>query len=250
MGGSVGPGGSVGFDPYSRRLSLDRLASHPYAHLAVAANGAVFGPIRASSQMHARARLPIGPKTQSPSQTPQAQRAPLPTVFTPAGHAHDHNHRSELMHRASMPTHAHGRIGSDPVAAAYRMRFPQDGHHYALSARTYQAPIPGPLPEPDFSFGTSTPSSCSSDSDSAGMSNFSRPRDGHDVDVETEDGSVASYDAFSSRFGSSRFGSIASVADSESSATSAYFSEVGSFEVRPPTSHSGAFDQDGRRLSW
>ncbi|TDL25933.1 hypothetical protein BD410DRAFT_836636 [Rickenella mellea] len=232
VAGSLGPGGMVGFDPFARRLSLDRLAAHPYAHLAVAANGAVFGPNGMSGR-----RTVINGRNHSPSHTPQPIRPDLPSSYN-NGHETEQM-RPELMHRASMPP---------PQINAANQR---DGHVYALSSRAYQAPIPGPLPAPDFSFGTPT-SAVTGESD---IASFSFPRES-DLDGETEEGSAASYDAFSSRFGS--IASIASVPESDSSATSAYYSEVGSFEIPPSSAlshpqqqqqmHCG-YDQDGRRLS-
>lgn len=55
-----------GIDPMQRRMSLDRLSRHPYAHLAAQANGMVFGArYRPSSALSGGSgnRLPIGPKT-------------------------------------------------------------------------------------------------------------------------------------------------------------------------------------------
>lgn len=88
-----------------------------------------------------------------------------------------------------------------------------DHQLYPVSSRNVPAPIPGPLPNPAFSFGVANASSDSEHNSPVDFSGFSFPRN----DTDTEDDGSASYQM-------SRFSSIAS----ESSATSAYFSDVGS----------------------
>ncbi|KAJ7287799.1 hypothetical protein C8J57DRAFT_1284958 [Mycena rebaudengoi] len=139
-------------------------------------------------------------------------------------HRLQHTARPGMTHRSTMPIHTrHASMDSrgyrfspapspspSPLSPYVRAALP-DHQHYA---RTVSAPIPGPLPSPGFQFGvanagTSPDSERSSPIDFSG---FSFPRD----DADTDDGSAS--------YSFSRFGSIAS----ESSATSAYYSDTGS----------------------
>jgi hypothetical protein len=137
------------------------------------------------------------------------------------------------------------------MPATYRMGFPRENHYYALSQRQYRPPAAGPLPAPGYSFGTSTatststtPPSSEGDNDQSGVA-YPYKAD-HEVDGDEDAPDPSNF--------YSRFGSIASIAESESSIASGYYSEAGSFDVRPSTSHSlqsqVLFDQDGRRQSW
>ncbi|KAJ7705932.1 hypothetical protein B0H14DRAFT_3526179 [Mycena olivaceomarginata] len=97
-----------------------------------------------------------------------------------------------------------------PLSPYHAVRVSLPDHRlYSVSSRNISAPIPGPLPNPSFSFGIANASSNSERNSPVDFSGFSFPRD----DANTED---ASYQM-------SRFGSIAS----ESTATSACFSDVG-----------------------
>ncbi|KAL5528590.1 hypothetical protein ACEPAF_7726 [Sanghuangporus sanghuang] len=183
-----------GFDPAVRRMSLDRLASHPYAHLAAQANSMVYG----SSLSRYRPTLPATTHS-TPTLTPQARTTDLPPINQMhtdgdqtdcngnAGietgssngmsdsslppHMHhppmsppESEARPELMHRQSLPAHLASPGQFAPSTTSFppqphsanpmSMRFPRAGHVYALSSRTYQPPIAGPLPNPDFSFGS------------------------------------------------------------------------------------------------
>jgi hypothetical protein len=227
---SYGPPLLDHLDPLARRRSVDaslqRLASNPYAHLARAKNGALFGT-----------RL----TPYSLGRHHQGDRAALYTSQP--------NSRPGLPHRASMP---HGLAGLDvrrssmdsrafsfhqadfpaspspsPLSPYHAVRASLPGpHHYALSTRTVSSPLPGPLPSPGFSFGAASSSSLASPSSADSERNSPDPSHGFAFrtdDVDTEDDQTsASYDALS------RFGSIASIATSESSNTSAYYSDVGS----------------------
>ncbi|KAI0694347.1 hypothetical protein BC835DRAFT_1012813 [Cytidiella melzeri] len=101
---------------------------------------------------------------------------------------------------------------------------------YNMSTRSIPAPVPGPLPDAHFSFGvpsSSAPSSNGSSSSTspvvhdAGLS-YGGGRNRAVVEEEADDASAVSstYDP------RSRFGSLASVASTESSWTSAYYSDA------------------------
>ncbi|KAJ7901989.1 hypothetical protein B0H14DRAFT_3852035 [Mycena olivaceomarginata] len=108
-----------------------------------------------------------------------------------------------------------------PLSPYHAVRASLPDHHlYPVSSRPLAAPIPGPLPSPGFSFGVANASSDSDRNSPVDFGNFSFPP-ASDADTEGDDSS-ASYQM-------SRFGSIAS----ESSATSAYFSDVGSTGEAP-----------------
>ncbi|KAH8119124.1 hypothetical protein DFH11DRAFT_1539988 [Phellopilus nigrolimitatus] len=297
--GGVGSGRFGGFDPSTRRMSLDRLGSHPYAHVAAQANGVA---------MYGQRFHPTLPATahSTPTLTPQAHTSELPSIQP---HQIDGNNssndsspsalpelllpshlqhppisppttdmRSELMHRQSLPAqfaqpphlpstpnYAHAQL----PGAGMQTRFPRPGHVFALSARSYQPPIPGPLPNPDFSFGsprlagneegenvfTDGNTSCSStpggqlpsyqfpsleagkdDSENMGMD--------LDMDADATTGlrglgtrpSVYFRDVHGVHGAdpyASRFGSIASIASiAESESSASYFSETGSYDVQ------------------
>ncbi|KAJ7072193.1 hypothetical protein C8F01DRAFT_1102906 [Mycena amicta] len=128
--------------------------------------------------------------------------------------------RPGMPHRSTVPIQ-HTRHSSMD-ARGYRI--PQSPSPSPLSpfhiqpSRNISAPIPGPLPNPGFSFGVANASTSSSEHNSpVDFSGFSFPR--NDTDTEDE-GSI---------YQISRFGSIAS----ESSTTSAYFSDIGSNAESP-----------------
>jgi hypothetical protein len=222
-------------DPLARRRSVDtslhRLASHPYAHMAIAKNGAIYGSrypsqLRLSTQpgnMHNHGRPNLLPRSSLPQEfatlTPR-QRASLDT----RGY-----HFSPL---SASPSSS-----SSSALSMHSTNAVPDNRRCAIPARTISSPIPGPLPRPDFSFGapsltpptTTSPSPvgvhCDSPDSMPTLPSYSLPRQ-DDPDTE-DDGTSASYDAFS------RFGSIASLTGSESSSTSAYYSDVGSNGVSP-----------------
>lgn len=323
LGGSVGING--GFNPNSRRMSLDRLASHPYAHLAAQANNMVYGSGVAANRY--RPTLP-GTTQSTPTLTPQAHTSELPTLVDSAGgisssgndshgsssespqlslpshlqqqqqQQQQHSSvkssptpemRPELMHRQSLPGHVSvppqfpsspgfAQMQQPPPASAGNIpvRFPRVGQ-FAISARSYQPPIPGPLPNPNFSFGSvdstvgDDNSSVTNDGGSVNgdahlhqqLNSFQFPsvegkeeNNGLKMEMDGSNGigqgapvyysdmrNINGVDPFASRFGS--IASIASIAESESSATSGgYFSEAGSFDV----SSNGL--RDARRPSW
>ncbi|KAF7361769.1 hypothetical protein MVEN_00521100 [Mycena venus] len=114
-----------------------------------------------------------------------------------------------------------------PLSPYHAVRASLPDHNlYPVSSRPLAAPIPGPLPSPGFSFGVANASSDGDRNSPVDFGGFSFPPTS-DADTEGDDSS-ASYQM-------SRFGSIAS----ESSATSAYFSDVGSTGEAPDFRISG-----------
>ncbi|KAF8894007.1 hypothetical protein BD779DRAFT_969147 [Infundibulicybe gibba] len=214
--GSHGPPHVDPLDPLARRRSVDaslhRLASNPYAPLARAKNGAIFGPRFAGPQ--------YGRHQPGRSSYAAHSRPSLPHNSMP--------YRLDIRH-SSVDSRAlrfsqNGTVSPSPSPLspyhAVRASLP-DHHMYAMTSRTVPSPIPGPLPSPDFSFGVAntpsmtSPSSVDSERNSPDSLRSFTFR-GDDVDTE-DDGTSASYDAFS------RFGSIVSIATSDSSA---YYSEI------------------------
>ena len=135
-------------------------------------------------------------------------RASMPHVFS-----------GSMERRVSLPIDMHARV----VSSSRRM--PDASQLYAISSRPVPEPTSGPLPSPNFTFGlpvdSPTPEGDYYDQVSE-LKNYTFGRRASDHDFEDDATSAASYDNYS------RFGSIASMAGSESSNTSAYYSEVGS----------------------
>ncbi|KAJ6499153.1 hypothetical protein C8R45DRAFT_981324 [Mycena sanguinolenta] len=186
-------------DPLARRRSVDaslvRLANNPYAPIARAKNMAT-------------QRLSHGRRNQYVPRPSMPHRATAPFP--------------QHTRHASMDSRGY-RIPPSPSPSplspyhAVRASLP-DQHLYPVTARPLAAPIPGPLPSPGFSFGMANASPASDRNSPVDFDGFSFPPAS---DADTDDSS-ASYPM-------SRFGSIAS----ESSATSAYFSDVGSTGEAP-----------------
>ncbi|KAJ7268842.1 hypothetical protein B0H12DRAFT_1178916 [Mycena haematopus] len=186
-------------DPLARRRSVDaslvRLAANPYAGIARAKNMAT-------------QRLSHGRRNQYIPRPGMPHRA---TATFPQHTRH-----------ASMDSRGY-RIPPSPSPSplspyhAVRASLP-DQQLYPVTARALAAPIPGPLPSPGFSFGMANASPGSDRNSPIDFDGFSFPPAS---DADTDDSS-ASYPM-------SRFGSIAS----ESSATSAYFSDIGSTGEAP-----------------
>ncbi|KAG6885682.1 hypothetical protein C0993_011167 [Termitomyces sp. T159_Od127] len=194
------------FDPLARRRSVDaslqRLASNPYAPIARAKNGAIYGPRAIAPIRRSHCRTPFNP---------------TPRIAASAPYRLD-------MRRASM-----GNFGVSPQSTApsspsstspyngVRASLP-DHNLYAVSSRTISPPLPGPLPSPSFSFGAaSTPSMVSTSSgDSERFSPDPQPYTYRENEQDEDEGTPASYY-------SSRFGSITSIATSDSSLNSAFY---------------------------
>ncbi|KAG6873414.1 hypothetical protein C0995_015839 [Termitomyces sp. Mi166 len=199
------------FDPLARRRSVDaslqRLVNNPYAPLARAKNGVIFG---------SRA---VAPLRRSLCRTPAPRIASAPYRL-------DMRRASTGNFRVSSQSTA---PPSPPPLSPYngvRTSLP-DHDLYAVSSRTISPPLPGPLPSPNFSFGAaSTPSMVST---SSGDSECYSPDPQHyayrESEQDEDEGTPASY------YSLSRFGSITSIATSDSSLNSAYFpDQVGCYE--------------------
>lgn len=206
-----------GFDPMARRRSVDaslqRLASNPYAHLARAKNGAIFGS-RAIAPVRHR---PLG-------RTPYV---PPPRISSSASMPYRLDMRRASLGNFRVSPHSTASSSPSPLSPYNGIRASLPDHSlYNVSPRTSSSPIPlsGPLPSPNFSFGAaSTPSmiSGSSSGDSERYSPDSALSYAYrENDQEEDDGMPASY------YSQSRFGSIASIATSDSSFNSAYYNEA------------------------
>ena len=226
------------FDPLVRRRSIDtslqRLASNPFASLARAKNSALYGPGFGVSLPGRNHQLNHTPYTHPP------QRRGLSHLTAIPQHAN--------LRRLSMDSRS-ARIPSRlnlspspsphiPYNAAVRASLPD--HLFPVPSRQVASPIPGPLPAPGFSFGAAsdtspTPSSGDSERNSPdSLQSFTFRSEDND-----EDGHYEVY---------SRFGSIASIATSDSSINSSYFSELGGASV----DHLATPDvrAEDRRSSW
>lgn len=146
------------FDPLARRgslgLDVSRLAAHPYAHLAAAANNGGGNGIYTGTGPVRGHRIHGSGKSNS-----------LPGPKAADQYGHLHSYRSIPSHRASMPyVFSQGTPQSTDTAfvpikhstPAFVSRY-HDGL-YSMSSRSIAEPIPGPLPTPNFSFGDSTAS--------------------------------------------------------------------------------------------
>ncbi|KAF8919802.1 hypothetical protein CPB85DRAFT_1248622 [Mucidula mucida] len=203
-------------DPFARRLSVDasmhRLsASSPYTTLARSKNTSrLSGPFPTRNQM---ARLAGSPYPRP--DLPHIASAPIHGSF----HSRHVSADARGMHFA--PT---GSLISSPYAQSEtfhsaRTSLP-DNNLYAFSSRLVGSPIPGPLPSPGFSFGvantnvtslTPPPSADSERSSPDPIRSYTFQGD------DSEDDHNSSYDALS------RFGSITSVATSDTSNGSVYY---------------------------
>ncbi|KAF9485939.1 hypothetical protein BDN70DRAFT_365134 [Pholiota conissans] len=221
------------FESLPRRSSVDtslqRLASNPFASLARAKNSALYGPgvgvampgNGTAIRHHQLNRTPYGHSSN-------LRRNVSSTFASQPMSQHSNTRRLSMDSRASrfstMPRMHHSPSPSPltPYDAVIRASLP-DHHLYAVSSRTVASPIPGPLPSPGFSFGAaSTPSMASPSSGDSernspdSIRSFPFRSEEHD-----EDATSPGYDAYS------RFGSLASIATSESSITSSYYAEIG-----------------------
>jgi hypothetical protein len=217
----------------SMDVSLLRLMHHPFARVAKEKNDAIFlrPPISPAGSGQSMARPPSGlggPSIRATSYGSSASYSPYP--------------RPSLAHRASEPhvfTPSRSSLVPEirpPFPSSHVPRRLSD-NRFTMSSRALPSPIPGPLPKPDFQFGAPTsasPPHASPDAESPGnMHAWAFPRNEADQDTE---------DSYSST-GLSRFGSIASICGSDTSATSAIYSDVSSCVG---VDH---FDPNGRRGS-
>ncbi|KAF9222709.1 hypothetical protein BS17DRAFT_178006 [Gyrodon lividus] len=238
-----------------RRKSMDvsffRLMHHPFARIAQEKNEALYLP-----------KSPLSPPGSGPAnltRSPPGMAGSIGPIRSASHSSYPYPHpRPALTHRASEPhVFASARPpfpfvpGSGPPLQAPTMgsrRF-SDNRQYALTSRILSSPIPGPLPTPNFQFGepsSASPSNASpipTDVESpaghmhspemAVLQGWSFPRS-RETDQDTEDsGSVGAL---------SRFGSVASISGSESSAM---YSDVSSCVA---VEHMG-YDPNARRGS-
>jgi hypothetical protein len=216
-------GSAVGqLDPFVRRGSVDaslhRLAANPYANLARAKNSALSG-----SRFPGLVNDPFS-LSRSPSVSLASSGLSTPSSMSNfhSGSLHArHSSADSRTYRLS----PHGLPVSpspSPMSAYHssiRGSLP-DNQLFAFSTRPVSSPLPGPLPSPDFSFGVASSASALT----SPASERNSPDNSHGFlfrgeDLDTEDDASASYGGYS------RFGSIASIATSDSN-TSAYYSDV------------------------
>ncbi|KAF7321827.1 hypothetical protein MKEN_00704600 [Mycena kentingensis (nom. inval.)] len=189
-------------DPLARRRSVDasliRLGGHPFAPIARAKNNALLATQRLS-----QGRQPQGPARGMFMRPGMPHRTTVPMQQQPHTRHASMDARGYRVPQSPSPS---------PLSPFHAVR---DQHLYV--ARNIPAPIPGPLPNPAFSFGVASAGANASAESSehnspVDFSGFSFGRNDTDTDDE------------GSAYQMSRFGSIAS----ESSTTSAYYSDLGS----------------------
>lgn len=212
-----------GFNPLIRRRSIDtslqRLASNPFASLARAKNSALYGPGFGVS-------IPGRHHHLTPYSHPSQRRGLSQLAAMPQ---HASLRRLSMDSRsARVPSRLNQSPSPSPLTSynsVVRASLPD--HLFPVTSRTVVSPIPGPLPSPSFSFGAaSTPSNTSlSSGESERNSPDSLQSFTFHSDDPDEDGAPSHYEAYS------RFGSIASIATSDSSINSSYFAELGGSAV-------------------
>ncbi|PPQ66309.1 hypothetical protein CVT24_007306 [Panaeolus cyanescens] len=185
--------------------------------------------------------LPFPPQGQLPQGAGPIRRSSVDCSRSAAISSHS----SSRLHSTSTRIHQSQSPSPSPLTpfnAAIRASLP-DGQLYALSTRPVASPIPGPLPSPGFSFGAASTNSLASPSsggdsdrnspDSLRSFSFRHSANGNgtgNIACEDEDDATNSsvhqsplfdpYDPSGYSQPSSRFGSIASIATSESSVAS------------------------------
>ena len=196
--------------------SLQRLANNPYAPLARAKNTGLFG-------------------TQSTAPLRRPPSRPGYLTFQTSPHM---TYPSDVR-RASINAFPQSTVSPSSLSPYYAIRSSLPEHQLYATSRTLSSPLPGPLPAPNFSFGAAnTPSMVSARSGgSEGDSPDSLYRE---VEQDDEDGNVLS----GPYYPHSRFGSIASVATSDSSLNSTGYPEV------PPYFSDPDCNPSIRRNSW
>lgn len=249
-------------DPTIRRRSVDtnmtRLGVHPYAHLAANPNGSYPGDVnflRRGSMPHILDPQMMngngmGPRPGGMLNTQgHGQFVRRPAMFSRMSMpAMMHMQEENAVFEESPPRISQAFMGNQAMPHLTQYHGSQaNGGMFAIPQREIPPPIAGPLPSPGFSFGDapsssggeSLPSSGTSSSPSLATPSSSgsigphpsmlmharRSLSGPAEDPDTEDDASA----ISSNYPFSRFGSIASVAGSESSFTSGgCWSEAGS----------------------
>ena len=224
------------FDPLVRRRSIDtslqRLASNPFAGLARAKNSALYGPgfgVSLPGRHHHQSNH--SPYGQPPHRRGVSQLAAMPQ--------HASLRRLSADSRSARVPSSPSPSPLTPYNAVVRASLPD--HLFLVSSRQVVSPIPGPLPAPGFSFGAASNTSPSSGDSERNSPDSLRSFTFRSEDND-EDGALSHYEAYS------RFGSIASIATSDSSINSSYFSELGSAAAE----HLATPDvrAEDRRSSW
>ncbi|KAH6914325.1 hypothetical protein BKA70DRAFT_662667 [Coprinopsis sp. MPI-PUGE-AT-0042] len=212
------------FDPLSRRRSIDaslqRLAYNPYAHIARTKNSALFGPTFGVA--------PVAPSGRLTHRMPPypSGRPSLPyyssVAPTSIRRSSMDSRRLGQMLRASSP-------GPAPAPFINSRASLPDGNLFATSSRPVGSPIPGPLPSPNFSFGAASTPSMTSPSSADSERNSPDSLHSFTFQDREDDGRLSPvYDNYS------RFGSLVSIATSESSISSSYYPELGGSRVDHP----------------
>ncbi|THV02401.1 hypothetical protein K435DRAFT_963128 [Dendrothele bispora CBS 962.96] len=202
-------------DPFARRRSVDaslhRLAANPFANLARVKNGVLGG----SGHSNEHSRVPSVPQ---PTFIPQVPNGVL-------SHARHSSADSRAFRFPSSGVPVSVSPSPSPLSPYHHQHIVRsslpDNRLCTFSHRPVSEPIPGPLPSPDFSFGIASHNSVPITSPLSERGSPDPYFMYRNDEVDTED-DATSNSCFS------RFGSIASIGTSESSVTSAYFSEVGS----------------------
>lgn len=210
-------------DPHIRRMSLQRsklrLAQHPYAWQVAAANGTIL-------PNHTTSRYPARQTAQESHHSTHSHGNPVHNL-----HA-DHQKNQGMQWENTEPQLAraedstHGGQGMHNL----RPRAPE-----SESYRSYTEIPPGPLPTPNFSFGTAP----------APIAEMEGGENAEEEDTNT--GTSLSVEDLH------RFGSFASVVSTDSSVTSAWYSDIPSsqdvplnHDLMPPSNWQGEL----RRSSW
>jgi hypothetical protein len=216
-------------DEAGRRRSVDaslvRLANHPYAHVARAANGALYGPRAslASGQLapgfaeHVAAAASVPPVGRVAPHGPGG----VPGMGGLYPHAHPYAAAYSgrmLAHRASMPQ---GMNAANPTTSAAgpvrQSTFPTrtrllDDRLYAVPTRPVAQPEPGPLPSPTYVFGAAAEPAVPAPELEQQLHAFQFPPPAEQPETAYR------YDT--------RFGSIASIAESEASSVAYPLSDM------------------------
>lgn len=243
-------------DPLVRRCSVDaslqRLALHPYANLARAKNSALYGAgVGVASSDSASHDVPsigadgtphyhlmnYGPHRLQRRFVSSSALSAAAQYSSSLSTAQYSNVRRLSMDSRALRISSLQRMRHSPspsplstYSSISRASLPES-QLYSIAPRSVGSPIPGPLPMPGFQFGVATPSVASPSSiDSERNSPDSIRSFSFGGDEENQPSPP--YDIYTSRFGS-----VASIATSESSLNSAYYS-------------ASIVDQDRRNSTW
>lgn len=246
-------------DPFVRRCSVDaslqRLALHPYANLARAKNTALYGAgVGVASSDSASRDVPsigadgtshyhlmnYGPRRLQRRFVSSSALSAAVQYGSSLSTAHYSNARRLSMDSRALRISSLQRMRHSPspsplstYSSISRASLPES-HLYSISPRSIGSPIPGPLPMPGFQFGAASSSTPSVASPSSIDSERNSPDSIRSFSFGGDDENQPSppYETYTSRFGS-----VASIATSESSLNSAYYG-------------GSIVDQDRRNSTW